>query len=53
MSALATELADTLEGEGRKTIDFFRALAPSQWDAPIYSEGPAGEFTICLRTSPR
>lgn len=40
MSTLATELANTLEAEGAKTLEFFNSLASEQWDLPIYSEGP-------------
>ena len=41
MAELAQELADSLESEGRKTLDFFRALTPQQWEAQVYSDGPA------------
>ena len=40
MSNLATELANMLESDGAKTIEFFSSLASEQWDLPIYSEGP-------------
>lgn len=40
MSELANELADSLETEGAKTIEFFKPLTHEQWDLPIYSEGP-------------
>ena len=40
MSGLAEELANSLEAEGTKTIDFFEALSVNGWDYPIYSEGP-------------
>lgn len=40
MSNLAAELADSLESEGAKTLEFFNAMASNQWDLPIYNEGP-------------
>lgn len=40
MSGLAKDLANYLEAEGTKTIDFFNALSARQWDHPIYSNGP-------------
>jgi hypothetical protein len=39
-SALAKELANTLEAEGVKTVNFFKSLTNDQWDLPVYSEGP-------------
>lgn len=41
MSELARELADSLETEGRKTLEFFRGLQPEQWSVQVYSDGPA------------
>ena len=41
VSALAQQLADSLEAEGRKTLDFFRDLAPGQWEVQVYADGPA------------
>jgi hypothetical protein len=40
MSTQAAELANTLEGEGAKTLDFFKSMSLDQWESPIYSEGP-------------
>ncbi len=40
MSKLAQELADSLEAEGKKTLDLFSSLLPEAWGLPIYSEGP-------------
>jgi len=40
VSALAQELADNLEVEGRKTLELFRALAPEQWEVQVYADGP-------------
>jgi hypothetical protein len=40
LSELANELADALETEGAKTIEFFKPLTPEKWDLPIYGEGP-------------
>jgi hypothetical protein len=40
MSAeLITELADSLESEGRKTVEFWRGLTPAQLQAQIYTDG--------------
>jgi len=41
MTGLKEELADSLESEGLKTLEFFRALAPEQWHHQVYSDGPA------------
>ncbi len=41
MAELKEELADSLEAEGKKTLEFFRALAPEQWQHQVYSVGPA------------
>lgn len=41
LSHEAQELAGTLEAEGRKTEEFFRALAPHQWEVQVYADGPA------------
>ncbi|MEX1071013.1 MAG: DinB family protein [Anaerolineales bacterium] len=41
MTDLAQELADSLEGEGHKTLDFFHTLSPEQWDVQVYSDDPA------------
>ena len=38
---LAQQLADTLEDEGRKTVEFFRALAPEQRNLQVYADGQA------------
>lgn len=38
--ASANELAATLGAEGQKTVAFFKALAPEDWNTSIYSEGP-------------
>jgi uncharacterized protein (TIGR03083 family) len=40
MSNLVTELADSLESEGRKTLAFFNAIQPDQWETQVYSDGP-------------
>jgi hypothetical protein len=32
-------LADRLQTEGQKSLEFFRGLAPEQWDQTIYTEG--------------
>lgn len=41
LSRRASELATTLRAEGEKTLAFFRGLAPQQWDAQVYADGPA------------
>lgn len=38
---LAQELADSLESEGKKTLEFFQAMKPEQLDVEVYSDGPA------------
>lgn len=60
MSDLAQGLADSLESEGLKTLEFFRSLAPGQWDVQVYSDGPAwkvhnllAHFTEVEGTIPR
>ncbi len=40
MSAVEA-LAAQLEDQGQRTIDFFRALAPAQWDTTVYAEDAA------------
>lgn len=40
-SEAAMQLADSLEAEGRKTLDFFEALTLEQWQVEVYSDGPA------------
>ena len=37
----AKELADSLMTEGEKTLAFFRALAPHEWEVQVYADGPA------------
>lgn len=32
-------IADRMQAEGKKTLEFFRGLAPEQWRAVMYSEG--------------
>jgi hypothetical protein len=41
MSDLSAELADSLEAEGRKTVEFFRSLTPEQMRARVYADGLA------------
>jgi hypothetical protein len=41
MSIVAKELADNLETEGRKTLEFFGGLQPEEWQVEVYSDGPA------------
>ena len=40
MSSFAKKLAQALEAEGAKTLDFFNNLTSGQWESSIYSEGP-------------
>lgn len=40
MSQLAAELAASLESEGAKTVVFFDAMTPDQWNVQVYSDGP-------------
>jgi hypothetical protein len=40
LSSFAEELAQALEAEGAKTLDFFNNLTSGQWESSIYSEGP-------------
>jgi len=32
-------IAERMQVEGRKTLEFFRALTPEQWESTIYTEG--------------
>ncbi len=41
MPDLAQELANSLEREGQKTIEFFQALQPEQFETQVYRDGPA------------
>jgi hypothetical protein len=41
MSELAHELADSLEAESRKTLEFLRGLPSAVWDVQVYADGPA------------
>lgn len=41
MAELAHELADALQGEGEKTVAFFRQLTPEQMQTRIYEDGLA------------
>ena len=33
-------LAERLASESQKTLEFFRALSPEQWDCVVYPQGP-------------
>ncbi len=33
-------LAERLTSESQKTLEFFRALSPEQWDCVVYPQGP-------------
>jgi hypothetical protein len=33
-------LAERLASESQKTMEFFRALLPAQWDCVVYTQGP-------------
>jgi DinB superfamily len=33
-------LAERLANENQKTLEFFRALSPEQWDCVVYPQGP-------------
>jgi hypothetical protein len=33
-------LAERLVSENQRTLEFFRALTPEQWDCVVYSQGP-------------
>jgi hypothetical protein len=39
MADLTSHLAERLRHEGEKTLDFFRALTPEQWEQTVYTEG--------------
>jgi len=41
MQITPQSLAQRLEKEGHKTIDFFRQLTPEQWSLQVYSDGAA------------
>ncbi len=41
MPDLVQELADSLESEGQKTLEFFQAISPDQWTTQVYADGPA------------
>jgi hypothetical protein len=41
VSETPERLAERLASESQKTLEFFRALAPEQWDCVVYSQGPA------------
>jgi hypothetical protein len=40
MSETPERLAERLASESQKTLDFFRALSPEQWDCVLYTQGP-------------
>ena len=40
MSETPERLAERLASESQKTLEFFRALSPEQWDCVVYSQGP-------------
>lgn len=40
MSALALDLANSLEAEEKKTNEFFHGLSPQQWELQVYADGP-------------
>jgi hypothetical protein len=39
MTGTTSRLAERLEGEGKKTIDFFRQLSSEDWSRTVYTEG--------------
>ncbi len=41
---IMSSLAQKLHAEGEKTLAFFRALSPEDWQRPVYSEG--AEWTV-------
>lgn len=41
MADTPAEIANSLEREGKKTLEFFRQLAPQQFETQVYSDGPA------------
>jgi hypothetical protein len=60
MSQLGNELASSLESEGAKTVEFFRALTVEQWSKQVYTDGPGwtvhdllAHFTEVEGTIPR
>jgi len=40
MPETAERLAERLESENQKTLEFFRSLSPDQWDCIVYAQGP-------------
>ncbi len=40
MSELAQQLADSLEAEGAKTLEFFESLQAQDWSTQVYRDGP-------------
>lgn len=41
MANHSQELADSLEAEGKRTVEFFHSLKPEQFDIRVYDDGPA------------
>ncbi|MDA1330439.1 MAG: DinB family protein [Chloroflexi bacterium] len=41
MSATAQRIVNSLEREGKKTLEFFEALQPQDWSVEVYSDGDA------------
>jgi len=39
MAETPERLVARLQGEGEKTLEFFRRLTPQQWELPVYSDG--------------
>jgi hypothetical protein len=37
----ALQIAERLEKEGRRTLEFFRQIAPEQWGVQVYADGAA------------
>jgi hypothetical protein len=41
-------LAERLLNEGQKTVDFYRTVAPEQWDKTVYTEGTCWTIHLVL-----
>jgi uncharacterized damage-inducible protein DinB len=48
MADTAASLCERLKNEGQKTLEFFQALTPEQWEQPIYSDGSAWSVRLIL-----
>ena len=48
MTETPERLVERLQAEGEKSLDFFQALTPQQWEMTVYSEGTDWTLRVLL-----